>query len=165
MRWSFLCIVILLTACTKDFDFKLADTKPLYVIEGRISDLQGPYYIHITRSTSLFGYPSVYTHDADSFDAVQGAEVIIKDDMGTVDTLIPALERLPRMLYFYNEHKLDSDVRAYPSKLLPLNGGITKQQRSKVCPVIVTSWLFASAIRVFRRRPICRVLLILTPQR
>lgn len=123
MRWSFICVVILFAACTKDYDFKLKDTQPLYVIEGRISDLKGPYYIHITKSTNSLGFPLVHTQDADSFDAVQGAEVIIKDDMGTVDTLIPAVDVLPRMLYFYNNHQLDSQVRAYPSKLLTAKRG------------------------------------------
>src|SRR6516225_8777835 len=84
MRWSFVCIVILLTACTKEVDFKLPDTKPLYVIEGRISDLQGPYYIRITRSTNLLGNQTDITQTLDNADAVQGAAVIIKDDMGTI---------------------------------------------------------------------------------
>lgn len=108
MRWFFISAVLLLTACTKEYNFKLADTKPLYVIEGRISDLRGPHFIHITKSTHLFGYPAVHTHDADSFEAVQGAEVIITDDMGTVDTLIPAFDRLPRWHYTYNDRKYDS---------------------------------------------------------
>jgi hypothetical protein len=123
MRWCFICVVILLAACTKDYNFNLNDTKPLYVIEGRISDLQGLYYIHITKSTNSFGYPLVYTNDADSFAAVQGAQVIISDDMGTVDTLIPAVDVLPRMLYFYNNGILDSQVRAYPSNVLTYKRG------------------------------------------
>jgi hypothetical protein len=134
MRWSFICVVILLAACTKDYDFKLKDTTPLYVIEGRISDLQGPYYIHITRSTSLLGYPLVTTQDADSFDAVQGAEVIIKDDLGTVDTLIPAADVLPRMLYLYNNHVMDSDVRAYPSKVYTYKRGYYQTTKIKGMP-------------------------------
>src|SRR5690349_2449330 len=99
LRWSFICVVLFLTACTKDYKLKLDDTKPLYVIEGRISDLKGPYFIHITKSTNLFGYPPVHTNDADSFEAVQGAEVIIADDMGTVDTLIPANDRTEKWFY------------------------------------------------------------------
>lgn len=134
MRWSFLCVVILLAACTKHFDLKLADTKPLYVIEGRISDLQGPYYIHITRSTNLLGYPYIYSQDIDSFDAVQGASVIIKDDMGTVDTLIPATESLSRMLYFYNNHRWDSLVVNHPSTVFTAQRGYYQTTKIRGMP-------------------------------
>jgi hypothetical protein len=133
MRWSFICVIFLLAACTKDYDFKLKDTKPLYVIEGRISDLQGPYYIRIIRSTKLLGYPTINI-DEDSTDAVQGAEVIIKDDMGTVDTLIPAPERLPRNLYFYNNNVLYSDVRDYPTPALKAMRGFYQTTKIKGVP-------------------------------
>lgn len=124
MRWYFICAVLFLAACTKDYDFKLDDTRPLYVIEGRISDLQGPYFIHITRSTNLFGFPLVTTRDADSFDAVQGAEVIITDDMGTVDTLIPAIDLLPRWHYMYSAGKLDSMYfNLFPNKVVTAKRG------------------------------------------
>lgn len=124
MRWFFISAVLFLAACTKEYNFKLADTKPLYVIEGRISDLQGPYFIHITRSTNLFGYPLVVTNDADSFDAVQGAEVIITDDMGTVDTLIPAVDQLPRWHYMYNAGKYDSMYfNLFPNKVVTAKRG------------------------------------------
>jgi hypothetical protein len=134
MRWSFICVVILFAACTKDFDFKLDDTKPLYVIEGRVSDLQGPYYIHITKSTDKLWFPPTQTMDGDSFDAVQGAEVIIKDDMGTVDTLIPAVDILPRMLYFYPNHILYSEVRSYPSLVITAKRGYYQTTKIRGMP-------------------------------
>ena len=115
MKWTFVCIVILLTACTKELDFKLADSQPLYVIEGRISDLQGPYYIRITRSTNLLGNQLDVTQTLDNADPVQGAAVIIKDDMGTVDTLIPAADHTQRMMYYYHNHKFDSFDLINPS--------------------------------------------------
>jgi hypothetical protein len=133
MRWSFICVIILLAACTKEYDFKLDNTKPLYVIEGRISNLQGPYYIRITKSTSLLAHETINI-DIDSTDAVQGAEVIIKDDMGTVDTLIPAVDKLPRKYYFYNNHVLDSDVRFYPSPALIALRGFYQTTKIKGMP-------------------------------
>ena len=122
MRWCFISIVILLTACTKNYNFKLADTKQLYVIEGRISDLQGPYYIHITRSTNRLGYP-LTRNIMDTFEAVQGAQVIIADDMGTVDTLIPAVDRLPRKTYRYKNGTLDSQFYDFPSTYINYKRG------------------------------------------
>lgn len=134
MRWSFVCIVILLTACTKELDFKLADTKPLYVIDGRISDLQGPYYIRITRSTSLLGNQTDITATLDSADAVQGAAVIIKDDMGTVDTLIPAPDHTQRMQYFYNNHKFDSFDLIKPSLYITAERGYYQTTKIRGLP-------------------------------
>lgn len=131
MRWSFLCVVILLAACTKEYDLKLTDTKPRYVIEGRISDLEGPYYIHITRSTNKLGYPFIYSQNIDSFDAVQGASVIIKDDMGTVDTLIPATKWLSRMLYFYNDHRWDSFLVNHESNAFTAERGYYQTTKIK----------------------------------
>ena len=59
-------------------------------------------------SAYRYGCTGVVTQDADSFDAVLGAEVIITDDMGIIDTLIPAVDRTPRWHYIYNDKKYDS---------------------------------------------------------
>jgi hypothetical protein len=126
LKWFFISVVLLLTACTKDYDFKLAGTKPLYVIEGRISDLRGPYFIHITRSTNLLEYPRPSILDTDSIEAVLGAEIIITDDMGTVDTLVPVDDTLRRWQYRYNFNnsgKMDSTLLAYPGRVITQKRG------------------------------------------
>ncbi len=124
LRWYFISAVLFSGACTKEYNFKLADTPPLYVIEGRISNLQGPYFIHITKSTNLFGYPLVPIQLVDSFEAVQGAEVIITDDMGTVDTLIPAIGRTSRWLYSSHiDYKGDSMFNNYPNRAITYKRG------------------------------------------
>jgi len=130
MRWSFLCILILLAACTKEYDFKLDNTKPLYSIEGRISDLKGPYFIRITQSTSLFANPYFVIED-DSVDAVQGAEVIIKDDMGTVDTLIPAVDKLERTYYSFLNRVWDSITFSFPSTYINAKRGFYQTTKIK----------------------------------
>jgi hypothetical protein len=49
-------ILLIATAgCIKDFKLTPDETAPSYVIEGRISNLGGPYYVRITKSTNLLG--------------------------------------------------------------------------------------------------------------
>jgi len=133
MRWCFIGVIVLFTACTKSYDIKLGNTQPLYVIEGRISDLQGPYFIRITRSTNLFGY-SLTNASMDSVDAVQGAQVIITDDMGTADTLIPAVDRLPRWFYSYNNGQLDSTFYPYDGTSISYKRGYYQTTKIKGVP-------------------------------
>jgi hypothetical protein len=101
-------IVLLLTAgCTKDFNLNIEKTDPLYVIQGRISNLRGAYFFRITKSTNLF--PHSNRINPDSAEAVTGAEVIISDDMGIADTLKPANNyNIIRYAYYYRNGKLDS---------------------------------------------------------
>jgi len=126
-------VIVLFTACTKDYDIKLGNTQPLYVIEGRISDLQGPYFVRITRSTNLFGYPPTNI-SRDSADAVQGAQVIITDDMGTADTLIPAVDYLPRWYYSYYNGQLDSTFYPYQGVSISYKRGYYQTTKIKGIP-------------------------------
>jgi len=83
--------LMITTGCTKDYTVPLETTKPLYVIEGRISTLTGPYYVRITKSTNYLALNTDFLGNTfDSAEAVKGAQVIITDDRGVADTLIPA---------------------------------------------------------------------------
>lgn len=84
---------------------------PLYVIEGRISNLKGPFYVRITKSTSLLGLGDRQDFNSrdSGLEAVTGAQVIISDDMGFSDTLIPAVTKGPlRYSYIYRNGRMDS---------------------------------------------------------
>jgi hypothetical protein len=90
--------------CVKDFNLRPDETAPLYVIVGRISNLGGPYYVRITKSTNLLGKPGT-----DSAEPVKGALVIIADDLGVTDTLIPGkIVGNPRNYYYYDNGVIDS---------------------------------------------------------
>jgi len=88
MRSYFLMGIFFLFAagCTKDFHIDLGKAKQLYVIDGRISNLQGPYHVRITKGANSLLDPDV-SAGMDVAEAVTGAQVIIADDMGTTDTL------------------------------------------------------------------------------
>jgi hypothetical protein len=87
MRSYFLMSIILLftAGCTKDFNIDLGQSKQLYVIDGRISNLEGPYYIRVTKGANSLSKGNL--SGIDDAEAVTGAQVIIADDMGTIDTL------------------------------------------------------------------------------
>src|SRR5450755_4326148 len=95
--YYFICILCLMAAgCTKDFHIDIVKTKPLYVIDGRISNMQGPYYVRITKATDPIASQVSAPSGLDNAEAVTGAQVIIADDMGIADTLMPADQSEPR---------------------------------------------------------------------
>src|SRR5688572_23506749 len=86
-----IAFIIATMGCAKSFNLELEDTPPLYVIEGRVSNMRGPYYIRITKSTNLLKIPNNSTaYGLDSAEPVKRALVVIADDMGVTDTLIPS---------------------------------------------------------------------------
>jgi hypothetical protein len=95
--------------CTKEFHIDTG-SESLYVVEGRISSLKGPYYIRITKSFNDLK-SQVGTSDYAEPEAVKNALAIISDDMGVSDTLVPAIEYdYKNYRYFWNTdiHKIDS---------------------------------------------------------
>jgi hypothetical protein len=121
-RLFFLTIVlfIVIPACTKEFPID-RNTESFYVIEGRISNLKGPYYIRITRSFSdfknIYGSVPNYVDPA----PVKDALVIISDDKGVTDTLKPPVE-LDYSRYTYS---WESVTRKMDSLLPLLNAFLT----------------------------------------
>jgi hypothetical protein len=104
-------VLLLATAgCVKDFNLTPDETPPLYVIEGRISNLLGPYYVRVTKSTHLLRKENQNGHrGVDSSEPVKGAQVMITDDLGVTDTLVPALSpEIPRYYYYYKDGVIDS---------------------------------------------------------
>lgn len=65
--------------CQKVINVDLNEAAPRIVIEGRINDRRGPYSVTITRSGSYFNQPVLLS--------VSGAEVVITDNVITIDTL------------------------------------------------------------------------------
>jgi len=105
--------VLLLAAagCTKDYTIHPKGSKPLYVIEGRISNMRGPYYVRVTKSqNSIDNGIADSVSWRESVDAVKDAQIIITDDMGTVDTLIPVDSSGSRYMYSYVNGRMDSGV-------------------------------------------------------
>jgi hypothetical protein len=111
-------IILIATAgCIKDFQLTPDETTPLYVIEGRVSNLRGPYFVRVTKSSNLLEPGYRYgSGDLDRSEPVKGALVIIADDAGLTDTLVPG--KIPssgdlRWYYTYSNGVFDSIL--YPT--------------------------------------------------
>ncbi|MBN9380605.1 MAG: DUF4249 domain-containing protein [Chitinophagaceae bacterium] len=98
------------SGCTKDYTIHPKDAKPLYVIEGRISNMRGPYYVRVTKSQNAVEKGTDSVSWVDNAEAVKGALVVISDDMGTMDTLMPVDPNGERYGYLYRGGKIDSGV-------------------------------------------------------
>lgn len=105
-------LLLIAAGCTKDYTIHSKGAGQLYVIEGRVSNMRGPYYVRVTRSQN-----SVEKGLADTLnwlervEAVKDALVIISDDMGIVDTLKSVDSSGGRYGYGYINGKIDSGIR------------------------------------------------------
>ena len=77
--FSTFLVGIFLIGCEKEIQLALDPNQSLLVIDGSITDEVGPYYINLSKSTSISA-PSNYF-------AVTNALVIVKDNLGQIDTL------------------------------------------------------------------------------
>lgn len=84
LQKRFIALLFVLTGlffgCEREIDLKLNETAPKVIIEGWVTDAPGPYEFKVTRSGAYLGGATE--------DFVSGAQLILKDDMGAVDTLI-----------------------------------------------------------------------------
>lgn len=95
--------LLFITSCTKDFDLYRADPPPLYVVEGRISSMWGPYYVRVTKSAGLVAPQGGNYNTPENAEAVKDALVIITDDTGIRDTLVPAPPSIERYVYYIRD--------------------------------------------------------------
>lgn len=78
---GFLCFILLtLPACQKVIQVDLNSASSTLVIEGVITDSNGPYKVLLSKTGSFF--------DSLKLAAVSGAKVIIREDDGNPDTLL-----------------------------------------------------------------------------
>ena len=77
--FSTILIGIFLLGCEKEIQLPLDPNQSLLVIDGSITDDAGPYYIKLSKSNSISA--------SSNFLAVTDALVIVKDNIGQIDTL------------------------------------------------------------------------------
>ncbi|WP_315816960.1 DUF4249 family protein [Paraflavitalea speifideaquila] len=100
---------ITIASCTRNFELAPQAAKPKYVIEGRISNMWGPYYVRVTKSAGFVVDPDPYFPYRDSAEPVKNALVIITDDAGVKDTLIPSPHSIDRYVYYFRDSTQFSD--------------------------------------------------------
>ena len=80
-RYILIALTVLLFAqCQEEVDLNLNDVEPRMVIEGIITDAEGPYKVLVSKT---FNY-----YDNSSDTGVSGAEVTISDNEGFSETLV-----------------------------------------------------------------------------
>jgi hypothetical protein len=132
--------VMTITGCTKDFKLDSKAAQPLIVIEGRISNMWGPYYVRITRSGGFEANPDPYAPYHDSAEAVKNALVIITDDTGIKDTLVPGTSTIDRWVYYfrdsvtYSESSIDSVFTTVGDRSTTLERGYYQTTKIKGQP-------------------------------
>ena len=72
-------LVLALTSCEKVINIDLNTASPNIVIEGIIDNGPGPYRVKLSKTGSYFNQPVL--------PPVSGAQVIISDNTGIIDTL------------------------------------------------------------------------------
>jgi len=77
--FSTILIGIFLLGCEKEIQLALDPNQSLLVIDGSITDELGPYTIKLSKSNNISA--------SSNFLAVTNALVIVKDNLGTIDTL------------------------------------------------------------------------------
>lgn len=82
MKNLFLSIISLfvLVSCEKNIDLDLEDQSGKIVIEGNITDVNGPYLVKITKSVA-------YTA-AEAYTVIENAQVVVSDNTGQTETLV-----------------------------------------------------------------------------
>ena len=81
MKNIFLIILslFLVTSCEKEIDLDLEDQSGSIVIEGNITDQDGPYYVKITKSVAFT--------QTNQYPVIENAIVILNDDFGQSEAL------------------------------------------------------------------------------
>ncbi|GGE88410.1 protein of unknown function [Chishuiella changwenlii] len=72
-------LLLLFISCEKEIELDLKNTTPQIVVEGAITDAEGPYFVKLSKSINFY--------DPNKFPAVTGASVIITDNLGNSDVL------------------------------------------------------------------------------
>jgi Domain of unknown function (DUF4249) len=71
---------LVVTSCEKEITLDLNQEAPRLVFEGWITSGAGPYEIKVTRTANVFSN--------DNYGQVTGANIIVTDDAGNIDTLV-----------------------------------------------------------------------------
>jgi len=71
---------LIFPGCQKVINVDLNEAAPRIVIDGSVNDRRGPYTVAISKTGSYFNQPVLQP--------VAGANVIITDDVGTIDSLL-----------------------------------------------------------------------------
>jgi hypothetical protein len=97
-------IAILFIACEEDFDLGFDNDNYSVVINGIITNEEGPYYVRLTKSSPDFNFNKPEYYFSDGAEPILDAQIIISDSEGAIDTLVPTPQTITG--YWYNSDSL-----------------------------------------------------------
>lgn len=80
-------ILVLLSACSDEYDFKFEDQMPLLVVDGYVNNQDGPYFVRLSESIKEVINPNTSGSAQSVSKPIANAEVILSDDEGNSETL------------------------------------------------------------------------------
>lgn len=91
MRKIFVILIlnILLTGCVTDFNFEFDKLEPRLVVDAVITNQSGPYYIRLSESNVGGSLQTASFFSIDNAVGVKNALVVLSDNYGQIDTLLP----------------------------------------------------------------------------
>jgi hypothetical protein len=101
---KFLILIICVLGCTEEFDLNTHKKQPKLVVEGLITNKQGPYYVRLTKSKTDLVYVDTSDFLSDNAEPVKNAFIVISDNIGNIDTLIPSPVYTDCYHYILNEN-------------------------------------------------------------
>jgi hypothetical protein len=119
-------------SCIKEFDLNLNKSEKLLVVDGLITNGNGPYFVRLTRSSGKLNTTYILPPNwdfensfKDSAEVVTNATVIISDNLGNSDTLIKVPQYYAGYVQFYNSntHVLDSVYDPHIEERYGINKG------------------------------------------
>ena len=126
-----LIIAFSISACVEDYDLGFNNDDYSVVINGLITNEDGPYYIRLTKSSPDFTFSESKYFFIDGAEPIKNALIIISDNTGTVDTLIPSPRTVTSYQYQYDSRGNIIDSTAY-EELYPHSSDFGYYQTTKL---------------------------------
>jgi len=105
MRHTFFIIIIIFSiGCVEEFNLDIDKTPPRLVVEGLITNQDGPYSVRLTKSNPELIYLDTVDVLSDNAIPIMDAMVIISDNYGLSDTLIPSPLYKKCIKYIFDDH-------------------------------------------------------------
>jgi len=130
-----LFIILSISACVEDYDLGFNNDDYSVVINGLITNEDGPYYIRLTKSSPDFTFSESEYYFIDGAEPIKDALIIISDNTGTVDTLIPSSRTVTNYHYQYDSIGNIIDSTAY-EELYPQSSDFGYYQTTKLQGIV-----------------------------
>ena len=138
---SVLFALTLFSSCSEEFDLSVPGAEPKLIVEGILTNEEGPYFVRLTHSSNEFGKTrqiirqvAVHNNETDKYElvndtietkynykSVDNALVIISDNEGVSDTLKQFTFKEKTEFTEYKESKYTGSYKNYKGETISFN--------------------------------------------